>query len=278
MIAEFLIFLREGLEGSMIISILLASLRQIGQPERTREVWWGVAAALVVAFSGGVLVYVALHAYSGTPLQTAIEGCTYLLAAAALTYMTFWMRQESTHLRGDLSAQTRRAVESHGRWAIVGLAFVTVAREGLETVVFSLAIALAAVAWQVVVGALVGLVVALSISRAIYGLGVKVNLQRFFALMGSLLMVTGAGLLADAVEDYQQLGWLPGGHSVLWSTALFLPEQSFWGDLAHTFVGYAAAPTVLQLGVWTVYLVFVLSFWLKRRPRLSVPELSRVEP
>ena len=74
MIAEFLIFLREGLEGSMIISILLASLRQIGQPERTREVWWGVAAALVVAFSGGVLVYVALHAYSGTPLQTAIEG------------------------------------------------------------------------------------------------------------------------------------------------------------------------------------------------------------
>ncbi|MHB1506254.1 MAG: FTR1 family iron permease [Sulfobacillus sp.] len=268
MIAEFLIFLREGLEGSMIISILLASLRQIGQPERVREVWWGVTAALVVALGGGVLAYQALHAYSGTPLQTALEGSTYLVAAAALTYMTFWMRQESTHLRGDLSAQTSRAVASHSRWAITSLAFVTVAREGLETVVFSLAIALAAQAWQVMVGAVIGLVVALVISRAIYRMGLKVNLGRFFAVMGSLLMVTGAGLLADAIEDYQQLGWLPGAHAGLWSTSQWLPEQSFWGDLAHTFVGYAAAPTFLQLAVWAAYLAIVLSFWLSRRPRL----------
>lgn len=278
MIAEFLIFLREGLESSMITSILLASLRQIGQPKRVREVWWGVAAALLVALGGGVLVYAALHAYSGTPLQTALEGSTYLVAAAALTYMTFWMRQESTHLRGDLSAQTSRAVASQSRWAIISLAFVTVAREGLETVVFSLAIALAAQAWQVLVGALAGLIVALLISRAIYRLGVKVNLGRFFALMGSLLMVTGAGLLADAIEAYQQLGWLPGGRMVLWSTARWLPEQSFWGDLAHSFVGYAAAPTVLQLAAWAVYLAFCLSFWLTRRPPVVAPDLSRAHP
>ncbi|MHB1981393.1 MAG: hypothetical protein ACYCOS_06730, partial [Sulfobacillus sp.] len=57
-------------------------------------------------------------------------------------------------------------------------------------------------------------------------------------------------------------------HAGLWSTSQWLPEQSFWGDLAHTFVGYAAAPTFLQLAVWAAYLAIVLSFWLSRRPRL----------
>ncbi len=264
MLAEFLIFLREGLEGSMIVAILLAALRQIGQPERTREVWWGVVAALAVSLAGGAAAYQLLHAYSGTPVQTALEGATYLLAAAALTYMTFWMRSESSHLRGDLTAEATRAVSSHSRWAVASLAFVTVAREGLETVVFSLAIALAAQAWQVAVGAAVGLLTALAISRATYRLGLRVNLGRFFQVMGGLLMVTGAGLLADAIEDLQQLGWLPGAHAVLWSTASILSEQSFWGDLLHTFVGYAAAPTLIQVTAWAAYLALVLSFWLIR--------------
>lgn len=266
MIAEFLIFLREGLEGSIIVAILLTALRQIGQPGRTREVWWGVLAALVVSLGGGVAAFRLLHAYSGTVVQTALEGATYLVAAAALTYMTFWMRAEASHLHGDLSDQARRAVASRSRWAVASLAFVTVAREGLETVVFSLAIAFAAQVWQVVVGAVAGLAAALAISRGTYRFGLRVNLSRFFQVMGVLLMVTGAGLLADGIENLQHLGWLPGGHAVLWSTADLLSEQSFAGDLLHTFIGYAATPTLIQAAAWLVYLVVVLSFWLTHRP------------
>jgi high-affinity iron transporter len=264
MVAEFLIFLREGLEGSMIVAILLAALRQLGEPARVREVWLGVAAALVVAIGGGVAAYLVLHAYDGTRLQTILEGGTYLVAAGVLTYMTFWMRAESRRMKGALSARTRRAVESASGLALAALAFVTVAREGLETVVFSLAIALASQAWQVLVGAGVGLALALAISRAIYRFGLRVDLGRFFTVMGGLLMVSAAGLLADGIEDYQSLGWLPGAHGVLWNTAAQLPESGFVGDLLHTFLGYAQAPTLLQVGAWAAYLVTVLALWWPR--------------
>jgi len=264
-VAEFLIFLREGLEGSMIVAILLAALRQLHRPDRIREVWLGVGAALVVALGGGVAAYVLLHAYDGTTLQTKLEGSTYFIAAGILTYMTFWMRGESRKLKGDLTRETQRALESSNGLALAGLAFVTVAREGLETVVFSLAIALASQAWQVILGASVGLAGALTISRAIYRLGVRVDLGRFFSVMGALLMVSAAGLLADGIEDFQSLGWLPGAHQVLWNTQAALPEGGFAGDLLHTFLGYAAQPTALQVGAYVVYLAVVLALWLPSR-------------
>lgn len=265
MVAEFLIFLREGLEGSMIVAILLAALRQLDQSRRMREVWLGVGAALLVAIGGGVAAYLLLHAYDGTRVQTMLEGSTYFVAAAILTYMTFWMRGESRRMKGELTAETARALASSNGLALATLAFITVAREGLETVVFGLAIALATPAWQVAVGAVVGLACALAISRAIYYLGVRVNLGRFFSVMGALLMVSAAGLLADGIEDYQSLGWLPGSHMVLWNTGAALPEGGFLGDLLHTFLGYAAAPTLLQVGAYAVFLGVVLILWLPRR-------------
>lgn len=267
MIAEFLIFLREGLEGSMIVAILLAALRQLDQGARAREVWLGVVAALGVALGGGVAAYALLHSYDGTRVQSMLEGTTYFIAAAILTSMTFWMRRESRRLKGDLTAQARRALKSSNGLALAGLAFVTVAREGLETVVFSLAIALASPAWQVAVGAVLGLAVALATSRGIYRLGLRVNLGRFFSVMGALLMVSAAGLLADGVEAYQGLGWLPGAHAVLWSTQGALPEGSFVGDLLHTFLGYASSPTLIQTAAYALYLLMALGLWLPRRER-----------
>jgi high-affinity iron transporter len=277
MFAEFLIFLREGLEGSMIVAILLAALRQLGETRHARAVWLGVAAALAVAVGGGVAAYLALHAYDGTRLQTALEGGTYFVAAAVLTYMTFWMRRESAQLRGSLTHRARQALERRGGMALAALAFVTVAREGLETVVFSLAIALAAPAWQAVLGAAVGLVAALALSRGIYGLGLRVNLGRFFAVMGTLLMLSAAGLLADGIEDYQALGWLPGG-GALWNTSALLPEGGFAGDLLHTFLGYAARPSPLQVGAYAVYLAAVLALWLGRREVRSAPVAGSARP
>lgn len=265
MVAEFLIFLREGLEGSMVVAILLAALRQTGQAERTREVWFGVGAALVVALGGGLAAFFILHSYDGTRVQRQLEGTTYFLAAAILTYTTFWMRGESRRMKGALTAEAARAIAQGGGLALAGLAFLTVAREGLETVVFSLAIALASRAWQVAVGAAVGLGLALAISRAMYAMGLRLDLGRFFSVMGVLLMVSAAGLLADGVEDYQALGWMPRGHGPLWHTGAIVPEGGFVGDLLHTFLGYAQSPTLLQVAAYVLYLAVVLSFWLVRR-------------
>src|ERR1019366_8170957 len=136
-----------------------------------------------------------------------------------------------------------------------------VGREGLETMVFTLAIVFAsstqaatsAHGQGLLLGAVLGLAVALAIAYVIFKLGRHLNLGLFFRIIGVVLMVFAAGLLADAVENMQQLGWLPFLGHTLWNTSGALSEDSSLGDVFHSLLGYADRPTVLQLIVWVTF-------------------------
>ena len=271
MVATFVIFLREGVEGGMIVAILLSYLAQIGQRRHFRDVLAGVAAAMVLVLLGGVAAYVTLKTYAGSRVQTIFETFTYLLAAAVLTYMTFWMRNHSRSIAKDLRSRTEAALDGRARWGLGLLSFQAVGREGLETMVFTLAIIFASSGRGVIAGGVAGLVVSIGISWSIFHLGRRLNLGLFFTGIGALLMVFAAGILVDAVENLQQLGWLPVLTSQLWNTSGALAEKSTLGDIFHTFFGYADRPTALQLGVYVVYLSVAVGLYLRQRPthRLS---------
>ena len=208
MIATLVIFMREGIEASMIVAILLAYLNRIGQRRYFRDVFIGVGAALALAAGGGIAAYLTIRQYDGSNVQTVFETGTYLLAAAVLTYMTFWMRGHARGLSGELRARADAALTRGARTGLALLAFQAVGREGLETVVFTLAIIFSTSTQGALLGAVVGLAISLTIAFFIYRLGHKLNLSRFFTVIGALLMFFAAGLLADAVENMQQLGWL----------------------------------------------------------------------
>jgi high-affinity iron transporter len=258
-IAAFVIFLREGIEASMIVAILLAYLDRIGQRRHRLDVLAGVGAALVLALGGGIAAYLSIRTYSGSRVQTVFETATYLVAAVVLTYMTFWMGAHSRGLAAELRQRTETAI-SRGRRTALGLvSFQAVGREGLETVVFTLAIAFSGNGQRVLAGGAAGLAVALAIAFAIYRLGHRLNLGLFFKVVGVLLMAFAAGLLVDAVENLQQLGWLPFLTHPIWNTSSILSEDSALGDVVHTFFGYASQPTVLQLLVYVLYLAAVVT-------------------
>lgn len=257
MLATFVIFIREGVEASMIVAILLAYLDKIGQRRHFRDVIAGVAAALVLAGGGGVLAYFTIRTYAGSRVQTIFETVTYLLAAAVLTYMTFWMRRHARTISSELRERTERALDGGERFGLAFLAFQAVGREGLETAVFTLAIVFAAGSGghYALVGGALGLAVALGIAFVIYRLGRRLNIGKFFAAVGALLMFFAAGLLADAVENLQQLGWVTVLTHPIWDTSRALSEDSALGDVFHSFFGYAARPSVLQAMVYVAYLV-----------------------
>ena len=269
MLATLVIFLREGVEASMIIAILLAYLNRIGRREHFRDVFLGVGAALVLATGGGVAAYETIRSYSGSRVQTIFETVTYLLAATVLTYMTFWMRKHARSLSKELRARTDAALDGRARWGLGLLAFQAVGREGLETVVFTLAIIFSTSAASALTGAVIGLAGSLAIAFTIYHLGHKLNLARFFTVIGVLLMVFAAGLLADAVENLQQLGWLPVLDAPMWHSARLLSEESALGDVLHSFFGYSDAPTPLQLLIYVAYLAIVVVVYLGVRGRLA---------
>jgi high-affinity iron transporter len=186
-----------------------------------------------------------------------------------LTYMTFWMRKHARSLSKELRERAEAALDGRARWGLGLLAFQAVGREGLETVVFTLAIIFSTSTAGALTGALIGLAGALGIAFVIYRLGHKLNLSRFFTVIGVLLMVFAAGLLANSVENLQQLGWLPVLAAPMWHSAQLLSEDSAFGDVLHSFFGYSDAPTPLQLLIYLGYLVVVVIAFLGIRARLG---------
>lgn len=276
MAATFVIFLREGIEASMIVAILLAYLDRLGLRRHFRDVFAGVAAALVLVLVGGVAAYELLTSYAGSRTQTIFETVTYLLAAAVLTYMTFWMRDHARTMSSDLRARTEAALDGRTRWGLGLLSFQAVGREGLETMVFTLAIVFASSGRGVIVGGAAGLVVSLAIAFAMYRLGQRINVAVFFKVVGALLIVFAAGILADAVQNLQELGWVTFLSHQLWNTSGVLSEDGSFGDIVHSFFGYADRPTVLQLIVYAAYLISAVSLFLGWHPHRSSPERRHV--
>ena len=267
MLATLVIFLREGVEASMIVAILLAYLDRIGKREHFKDVFLGVGAALVLATAGGAVAYLTIRSYDGSRVQTIFETVTFIVAATVLTYMTFWMRNHARSLSKELRAHVDAALDGRARWGLGLLAFQAVGREGLETVVFTLAIIFSTSTAGALSGAAIGLAGALAIAFVIYRLGHRLNMARFFTVIGLLLMVFAAGLLADTVENLQQLGWLPVLATPMWHSASLLSEDSSFGDVLHSFFGYSDAPTPLQLLVYVGYLAIVIVAFLGFRAR-----------
>lgn len=275
MLATLVIFLREGIEASMIVAILLAYLNRLGQRQHFRDVFLGVGAALVLAAAGGTAAYLTIRAYDGSRVQTIIETATYVVAAAVLTYMTFWMRNHARSLSSELRSRAESALDGKARWGLALLAFQAVGREGLETVVFTLAIIFSTSTVSALSGAVVGLAGSLALAFVIYRLGHRLNLSRFFTVIGVLLMVFAAGLLANTAQNLQELGWLPVLNTPMWHTGALLSEDSALGDVLHSFFGYSDAPTPLQLLVYLGYLAIVVTAYLGLRAGLRA---RRQEP
>lgn len=262
MLAAVLIFFRESFEAAMICAIMLSYLKQIGQSERFKEVWMGIGLALMVDILGGIAIFATIRHYDGSNLQTQIEGITYLIACGVLTYMTLWMKHQGRQIKSDLQSRIRNAVGAGSLFAIAFIAFITVGREGLETVIFMIAIAFHSSPVWLAMGAILGIMLGLMLSYFIYIMGKRINLSYFFRVMGILLSLFAAGLLANGIEDFQQLGWLPKQHS-LWNSAALLSENSVFGDILHSFFGYAESPTALQVVLYVGFLVVVSIYWNK---------------
>lgn len=270
MLPAYILFLREGLEASMIVTILLAALRQLGQPrEQVRAIWSGVVLAIVAAAGGGVILFATLAEYDGSTFQTIFETLAYVVAVVLLTGMTFWMQRHSRTLKQELTAKA--AATSGSALALGVLAFTTVGREAVESMVFMLAFAFHSNGFLLMLGGLLGVATALALSWVIYRMGYRLDYRRFFRVMGLLLLIFAAGLLGNAVANMQELGWLPGAAAHVWNTAGWLSEESAVGDLLHGLIGYSDAPTALQMAVYLAFLVVAGGLFARATRRTSMP-------
>ncbi|MBE3597430.1 MAG: FTR1 family protein [Limnochordaceae bacterium] len=250
--AAALIMLREGLEASLVVAILLGYLHKVGQPRSSRYVWLGVAGAVAASLALAQLFSRFAGGFEGRAEQL-FEGAVMLLATGVLTSMILWMQGQARHLRGRLEARVDRALSSGQLLGLASLAFVAVTREGVESVLFLGAVFFLQPDPTAMAGALVGLAAAVAIAYAMVRASLRLNLQKFFFFTGALLVALGAGLLAGGVHELQEAAILPVFVEHVWDMSAVLPEQSVPGQLLKALFGYNADPSLLEVLGWLAY-------------------------
>lgn len=277
MLATFVLYLREGIEASLIISILFATLRQLGQVQHARAVWSGIALAILASIVGGFIFYFVVQAYDGTNYEIAIEAITFLIAAIIITAMTFWMQQHSRTMKKEIMAKATTATSG---LALGALAFSTVGREGIETAIFTIAFAFSANGVFTLIGGALGLLVSVGLAVLIYRLGYRLNYRIFFRVMGILLIFFAAGLLSNAIGEVQEAHWLTFASTPMWDLGKWLgagnpfSDEGPIGATLHGLLGYTNDPTYLQGAVYVAYLLIVggIFTWMTRKPSQPRPE------
>jgi high-affinity iron transporter len=262
-LANFLIGLREGLEASLVVSILATFLVKSGHRDRMRHVWYGVAAALAVAAGCWALLQfiTALTARSFTTQET-VGGFMSIAAVGFVTWMIFWMRKASRTIAGELRERMTQALEV-GAGAVALLAFLAVFREGIETAFIVYASAATSTTATPFAGVMLGLGTAVVLGVLIYRGAVRINLGVFFKWTGVLLILVAAGIFAYGFHDLQEAGILPGLSTLAFDISDTIPPDSWYGVLLKGIFNFNPAPTVIELVAWLAYLVPVLVLYLR---------------
>ena len=266
MFANYLIGLREGLEASLIVGILVAYVVKAGHSSRLGAIWAGTGIAIAISLAFGAALTLTSSSLSDEA-EHGFAGTMSIIAVALVTWMVFWMRRAAREMRGEMHGKLDKALLSGG-FALGVVALVAVLREGLETALFLWAASSGSTSTAVALtGALLGIATAVAIGWAVYRGAVRLNLATFFTWTGALLIVVAAGVLAYGVRDLQEAGWLPGGANYAFDVSSTIDEDGPLGTILGGFFHFDPITTWLQLAVWVTYLVVTLAVYLRpQRP------------
>lgn len=303
-LAALLIGLREGLEAALIVSILIAYARKLGRDDLRRRIWFGVISAIVLSAVLGA-VFTFGRSRLSFKAQEIIGGSMSLLAVVMITAMVVWMVTSGPKLKKSLESGVDAAVMTGSGTALTVLAFVSVAREGIETTL---------ILWgwtdtvTALAGALLGIGVAVLLGWGLFKGILKIDLGKFFTWSGAFLLIVAGGILAYGIHDLQEAAVLPGPFSgapispthprtgevltgfadyPFWGAAFpfgwafdfsdSIAPDSFIAALLKGTVGFVPQMSWLEVTAWFIYMVLVIPPFVRRTLGSRRAKKQRVE-
>jgi high-affinity iron transporter len=282
-LTALLIMLREGFEAALVVAIVYAYIRRIDRPELAVPMWQGVAAAAALSVGVGIVVHLTVDSLEGNARLLAFAAVS-MLAVVVLTWMIFWMRSQAHRIKGELQGSVDQAIAAGGdvRLAVMTVAFLAVAREGLEAALFLIAAATTEDGWAVLVGGLLGLAGASVLGFLVVLGGRRLPLRQFFTVTGLVLIVFAAGLVSRTVLWLQ----LAGEIGTVWNNVYDLTAYPWLtvgtetGRFLGAMFGWDPRPSIEQIVAYLGYLITVS--WLFLRPakpaREKAPARAGVGP
>jgi high-affinity iron transporter len=286
----FIITLREGVEAALVVGIVLACLKKAKQGHLS--IWVYAAVAVGIAASGMVGVLLAgvsqalaqsQNPYAAT-LELFLEAIFGLVAIGMLGWMLIWMTKQARFMKAQVEGAVGQAIAKNAGWGVFTLIFVAILREGFETVLFIVAKFQQGLIASI--GSLVGLIVAVGIGASIFRWGMKLDLRRFFQVMGIFLLLIISGLVVSSIghfdtaiatlaaSDRQSAGMcvfyekFTKVHScnlggLVWNTTKIMPEDKFPGLLLSALFGYTDKLYLVPAVAYVVFLGSIGSLYFR---------------
>lgn len=276
MLATLVIGLREGLEAALIVGMIAAFLRRNGQP--LKPMWLGVGAAVLLSALVGITLEL-ISAALPQQQQEAMETVIGAVAVVIVTFMILWMSKNSRSMKSTLEAHAGSALKGGSVFALAGMAFLAVLREGIETAVFMVAAFQSSLnPLSAGLGALLGLAIASGVGFLLFRGAIKLNLAKFFKATGVFLVFVAAGLVMKSLRTAHEAGWINVGQGTTVNLAWLAPNGSARAAILTGVFGIPNDPRVVELLGWALYLIPMLAFILWPRTwRPSTASLPRLQ-
>ena len=279
MIPSLIITFREVLEMALIVGIVLGYLSQIGRRDYNKVVYAGIGFGILASISGAFLFHNLAGGFTGRT-EEIFEGITMLIGALLLTTMLFWMMKQR-NIAADLKQKIDHQLASQHGWGLFLLVFVSILREGIETVIFLSASNVASESSSLI-GAAAGIVLAMVVGYLFFFSTKDIDIKRFFNYTSFILVLFAAGLVAHGVHELQEAGIIPIFIEHIWdiNPAVvikgefpLLHEKGLIGGILNGLFGYNGNPSLLEVITYIIYLFSAAWLW-RRESGRKTPEVA----
>lgn len=255
MLSAFFITFRESLEAAVVISILISILNMSGDEKAKKFVWQGTILGIFASFALAWIMNIFLGGFEGI-VEKIYEGVLMITAAGLLTNMIIWIRKNGRLMRDKIKNDVKVALSKKSHHTILLLAFLAVAREGIETVIFFKSISFDTTTSYsaMILGGILGIMTTIIISMMFFYGVKKANPAKILKLLTYILIFIAGGLLAHGIVEFQGAGVFPTFIKPLFDLSDIFSEKEGLGAILKSLFGYDANPSLLAVIGYLTYL------------------------
>ena len=252
-IQSFSIIVREGFEAILIVAALIAFLIKSKNNDKVKIIYQGVAVGIVASVITAYIIHEVLNISMAK--QEILEGWIMLVAVAVLFWVSYWLltKIETQKWQSYITGKMTQAITTGNVFALGMVAFLSVYREGFETVLFYKALYLYAgeVSDGILPGFLIGCLFLVVIFYLINKLGVRIPIKWFFGFTSVLLYFMAFTFMGKGLHELQE------GGALSLTAANFAPEISWLGMYPtwETFIGQALLLIIFVAGLIYTFVI-----------------------
>lgn len=262
MIESFIILFREAFEAALIVGIILSYLKRTGATDKYSTVAYGTFAAVAVSLIAGIAFKMLSVNFEGAN-EKIFEGVTMLVTAALLSTMIVWMIRVKPSVK-QIESETKSSLTGN-KWGLFLLVFVSIFREGIETVLFLSGLDVSGAGS--IIGSLLGISVGIGLVYLLFRGLISLNFKLLFNVTNTLLVLIAAGLVAHGFRELQQAGVVTALSNVLWDinpaphadgSYPALHDKGAIGSFLSGVFGYNGNPSALEVISYVLYLATIV--------------------